>query len=174
MNHLTLDSLFSIAPYDWYSVLTAMICGTMIGLERQLRGKPIGIRTATLITLGTYVFLASSLLLISDTMDPSRVIGQVITGIGFLGAGVMMSKDGMVIGVTSAATIWMLAAIGVVISLGYQLQAIKFSLITLSVLYGIDLLEENTITFSRGVHARYISRSSRPKETEEREEDNTR
>ena len=153
--------LFSIAPYDWLSVLTAMVCGFVIGIERQLRGKPIGIRTATLITLGTYIFLASSLSLTSTTIDQSRVIGQIITGIGFLGAGVMMSKDGTVIGVTSAATIWMLAAIGVVISLGHHIQAMKFALITFAILWGIDWLEENTVAFSRGVHARYIGRSDK-------------
>lgn len=163
--------IWSIAPFDWPSIITSMICGTIIGLERQLRGKPVGIRTATLITLGTYIFLASSFLLTSPNVDHSRVIGQVITGIGFLGAGVMLSKDGIIIGVTSAATIWVLAAIGVVISMGFHVQAIKLAIVTLTVLYGIDLLEENTITFSRGVHARYLLQSGkmknpeRPKET---------
>lgn len=152
---MNIEEYFSIAPYDWESVGTAMICGSLIGLERQLRGKPIGIRTATLITLGTYIFLATSLLLTSTSVDQSRVIGQVITGIGFLGAGVMMSKDGTIVGVTSAATIWMLAAIGVVISMGFHISAIKFALITLMILYGIEVLEENTVAFSSGVHAKY-------------------
>lgn len=160
---LSTHEIWSIAPFDWPSIITTMICGTIIGLERQLRGKPVGIRTATLITLGTYIFLASSFLLTSPNVDHSRVIGQVITGIGFLGAGVMLSKDGIIIGVTSAATIWVLAAIGVVIAMGYHVQAIKLSIITLIVLYGIDLLEENTITFSRGVHARYLSQTGKKK-----------
>ncbi len=159
------NEVFSMAPYDWVSIVTAMICGSLIGLERQLRGKPVGIRTATLITMGTYIFLASSLLLTSTMVDQSRVIGQVITGVGFLGAGVMLSKDGTVIGVTSAATIWMLAAIGVVISMGHHAQAVKFAVITVLILYGIDFLEENTLAFSRGVHAKYIRKTDKNNDT---------
>ena len=110
---MTVNELLDIAPYDWASIGTAVFCGGIIGLERQLRGKPVGIRTAALITLGTYLFLATSFMLEGKIVDPSRVIGQVITGIGFLGAGVMLARDGIVVGVTSAASIWVLASIGV-------------------------------------------------------------
>ena len=152
------EQIVSIAPYDWHSIVTAVFCGAIIGVERQLRGKPVGVRTSSLITLGTYIFMHSALLLGNDVTDPSRVIGQVITGIGFLGAGVMLAKDGAVVGVTSAATIWVLAAIGVCISIGSLLAAIKFSLICVAILYGVDWLENHTKAFSRGVHARYIKR----------------
>lgn len=155
---LDLEPLLSIAPYDWPSIITSIFCGTIIGLERQLRGKPVGIRTSSLITLGTYIFVHSALVLSNDATDPSRVVGQVITGIGFLGAGVMLAKDGAVVGVTSAATIWVLAAVGVCISIGSLLAAIKLSLISVAILYGVDLLENHTKTFSRGVHAKYIKR----------------
>ena len=151
---MTLDRLLTIEPYDWPSIGAAIFCGSIIGLERQFRGKPVGVRTASLITLGTYLFLATSFMLKGDVMDPSRVVGQVITGIGFLGAGVMLAKDGAVVGVTSAATIWVLAAIGVMIASGYLLVAIKISILVVLILYGVDLLEERTKTFSRGVHAR--------------------
>lgn len=154
---MTLDSIFSISPYDWPSVATAVFCGVIIGLERQLRGKPVGVRTSSLITLGTYIFIHSALLLSPEQSDPSRVIGQVITGIGFLGAGVMLARDGAVVGVTSASTIWVLAAIGVAISMGYLSQAIKLAVITVAILYGVELLEQNTKSFSRGVHSRYLS-----------------
>lgn len=150
-------SWLSIAPYSWASIGTAVFCGSIIGLERQLRGKPVGIRTSTLITLGTYIFLHTASLVNTATMDPSRVIGQVITGIGFLGAGVMLAKDGAVIGVISAATIWVLAAIGVVISEAHLLAAIKLSVVVVFILYGMDLLEGHTRAFSRGVHARYLA-----------------
>ena len=150
-------SLLSIEPYSWASIGTAIFCGSLIGLERQLRGKPVGIRTSTLITLGTYIFLHTATLVTTTATDPSRVIGQVITGIGFLGAGVMLAKDGAVVGVTSAATIWVLAAIGVVISEHYLLAAIQLSVVVVFILYGMDLLEGHTRTFSRGVHARYLA-----------------
>ena len=76
------------------------------------------------------------------TTDPSRIIGQVITGIGFLGAGVMLARDGMVMGVTSAATIWTLASVGVCIAIGYDITAIKLSLVVVAVLVGVDLMED--------------------------------
>ena len=147
-------NLLDIAPYDWPSLLTAIFCGSVIGLERQLRGKPVGIRTSTLIILGTYLFLRTSLLMQGDTIDNTRVIGQIVTGIGFLGAGVMFAKEGSVFGVTSAAAIWVLAAIGVVISTGHLFAAIKLSLLVVCILSGVDWLEEHTLAFSRGVHAK--------------------
>jgi putative Mg2+ transporter-C (MgtC) family protein len=149
-----MEDILSIRPYEWASIGTAIFCGALIGLERQLRGKPVGIRTAALITLGTYAFLATAYLLEGPVVDPSRVVGQVITGVGFLGAGVMLAKDGSVVGVTSAATIWMLAAIGVMIASNHLMAAIKMSIIVVFILYGIDLLEDRTKAFSRGVHKR--------------------
>jgi len=155
---MELGTLVSISPYSWKAIGATVFCGTIIGLERQLRGKPVGVRTATLITLGTYIFLQSSIIITNDLTDPSRVIGQIITGVGFLGAGVMLARDGAVVGVTSAATIWVLAAIGVAITVGSIAAAIKFAILTVFVLYGVDLLETHTKAFSRGVHARYFSR----------------
>ena len=76
----------------------SVFCGAIIGLERQLKGKPVGVRTSSLITLGTYLFLSTAYLLQGQIVDPSRVVGQVITGIGFLGAGVMLAKEGAVVG----------------------------------------------------------------------------
>ncbi|MGK0500444.1 MAG: putative Mg2+ transporter-C (MgtC) family protein [Oceanicoccus sp.] len=148
------EQAVAIAPYDWPSIGTSVFCGLIIGLERQLRGKPVGIRTSSLITLGTYLFLASAFLLEGDVVDPSRVVGQVITGIGFLGAGVMLAKDGAVVGVTSAATIWVLAALGVMIACDNLLVSIKLAVLVVLILYGVDLLEDRTKAFSRGVHVK--------------------
>jgi putative Mg2+ transporter-C (MgtC) family protein len=152
---MNVESLFSIAPYHWGSIATAIFCGVIVGLERQLRGKPVGIRTSALIVLGTYVFISSSMFVAAEITDPSRIIGQVITGIGFLGAGVMLSKDGAVIGVTSAATIWALAAIGVCIAIIDSYVAIKLAFIVVAILYGVDILEEYSSAFTRGVHSKY-------------------
>lgn len=159
---MNMEAWLSIAPFDWPAVGTSLLCGTIIGMERQLRGKPVGIRTSSLITLGTYIFVAASLAISASlagpekvVTDPSRIIGQVITGIGFLGAGVMLARDGVVLGVTSAATIWALAAIGVCIAIGYNLVAIKLSLVVIGVLVGVDLLEDYSQAFTRGVHKKY-------------------
>ena len=107
---MDISNIFDIAPFNWHAIGSTIFCGTLIGLERQLRGKPVGIRTSSLITLGTYLFLATAFRLHGDVIDPSRVVGQVITGVGFLGAGVMLAKDGAVVVVSSAATSWVLAA----------------------------------------------------------------
>jgi putative Mg2+ transporter-C (MgtC) family protein len=150
---MTLLEIFDIEPYQWSSILTSILCGGIIGLERQVKGKPVGIRTASLITLGTYLFLTTAYLLKGQIIDPSRVVGQVITGIGFLGAGVMLAKEGGIIGVTSAATIWVLAAIGVMISSNYLLPAIKLSLIVIIILAGIDFLEKHIEMLGRGIYS---------------------
>jgi putative Mg2+ transporter-C (MgtC) family protein len=138
---MDVEAILSVTPFDWHAIGTSLLCGSIIGIERQLRGKPVGIRTSSLITLGTYIFIAASLYVSAHmagpekvVTDPSRIIGQVITGIGFLGAGVMLARDGFVLGVTSAATIWMLASIGVVIAIGYNMVAIKLSLVVILVL----------------------------------------
>src|SRR5690349_2283794 len=96
----------------WTRVGMALLCGGIVGLERQLRGKPAGMRTSSLICLGTAMFVYMGVELTGAEGDPSRVLGQVVTGIGFLGAGVIMTRNGLLTGVTSAAVIWLLAAVG--------------------------------------------------------------
>jgi putative Mg2+ transporter-C (MgtC) family protein len=154
---MNLSQFTDITPFNWHAIASAILCGSIIGLERQLRGKPVGIRTATLITLGTYLFLATAFNLPGTIVDPTRVVGQVITGIGFLGAGVMLAKDGAVVGVTSAATIWVLASLGVMISAGHLEASYKMALIVVAILYGVEQLEAHTKTFSRGVHSRVVN-----------------
>jgi putative Mg2+ transporter-C (MgtC) family protein len=161
LSNLSFQEIVDVGPYSWSSIGTALFCGTIIGLERQLRGKPVGIRTATLIVLGTYLFLATAFLLQGDVIDHSRVVGQIITGIGFLGAGVMLAKDGAVVGVTSAATIWVLASIGVMIATDHLLASIKIALLVVAILYGVEILELNVKMFGRGVHAKVKSYSNR-------------
>jgi len=152
---MNIETALSIYPLTWSSIGTAILCGAIVGFERQLRGKPVGIRTSSLIVLGTYVFIAISIHVANDVSDPSRIIGQVVTGIGFLGAGVMLAKEGVIVGVTSAATIWALAAIGICIPIAEASVAIKLALVIVAILYGVDLLEEYSTTFTRGVHSKY-------------------
>jgi putative Mg2+ transporter-C (MgtC) family protein len=125
----------------WIRLGTAILCGGIVGLERQLRGKAAGIRTSILICLGTAVFVALGASFAGDRVDPTRVLGQVVTGIGFLGGGVILAREGLVIGVTSAAVIWVLAALGSLIGLGYLMAAIVLTLATVGLLLGVELLE---------------------------------
>lgn len=149
---VSFEEFLDIQPFSWGAIGTTLLIGAIIGLERQLRGKPVGLRTSTLTILGTYFFITSSIAVSNGVTDPSRIIGQVITGVGFLGAGVMMSHKGIVIGVTSAATIWILAALGVCISLGWYASSIKLALIVLFVLLGLDIVENYSKTFTQGFH----------------------
>ncbi|MFC2161174.1 MgtC/SapB family protein [Acidobacteriota bacterium] len=141
-----------IYPLSIEGVFTALICGLIIGLERQLSGKPTGIRTCSLICLGTYVFVAMNQLIQNSTFDPARIISQIITGIGFIGAGVILTRQGVVIGITSAAVIWVLAGIGVLIGFGKYTASIFLSVVTVSILIGINLLEKTFSHLRKGVH----------------------
>ena len=139
----------------WLKIFVSIVCGGIIGLERQYRGKPAGIRTSILRCLGTQIFVSHGLSLASG--DQYRVLAQVVTGIGFLGAGLMISQEGTVMGVTSAAVIWVLAAIGATIGLGHYREAVIFALVTVGVLSGVEYLENSIKKLRGGVHARYQS-----------------
>jgi len=136
----------------WTKIFVSILCGGIIGIERQLRGKPAGIRTSILICLGTQIFVSHGTSL--ATGDQYRVLAQVVTGVGFLGAGLMISQEGTVRGVTSAAVIWVLAAIGSTIGLGQYWQAIVFALIAVGVLSGVEYLENSIRWLRSGVHSR--------------------
>jgi putative Mg2+ transporter-C (MgtC) family protein len=105
----------------------AALCGGMIGLERELRHKPAGFRTNILICIGAAMYMTVGLLLVRDAaptvVDPTRIAAQVVTGIGFLGAGCILRMGGRVTGLTSAATIWVVAAIGIIAGAGFPVLA---------------------------------------------------
>jgi putative Mg2+ transporter-C (MgtC) family protein len=125
----------------WIGIGVAVLCGGVVGFERQMRGKPAGIRTNILICLGTTIFVKLSTLFGGQNTDPTRVLGQVVTGIGFLGAGVIIARGGHVKGVTSAAVIWMLAGIGAMIGFGLFVPAIAMAVVTVGILTIIEFLE---------------------------------
>lgn len=137
----------------WLPTGVAVLCGTLMGLERQLRGKPAGIRTSILICLGTAVFIRLGAILAVDGGDPSRTLGQVVTGVGFLGGGVILTHGGHIRGMTSAAVIWLLACVGSLIGLGYFGQAVALTLVALLVLIGVEWLEHTFRQLRRGGHA---------------------
>ena len=138
----------------WLQIGVAFLCGGVIGFERQLRGKPAGVRTSILICLGTAIFVALGVAVDGARGDPTRVLGQVVTGIGFLGAGVILARQGVVTGVTTASVIWMLASIGGVIGVGHFAAAVALALLTVVVLTGVEVLESSVQALRSGVHAR--------------------
>ncbi len=96
-----------------------------------------------------------------NSLDHARVLGKIITGVGFLGAGVMMTLDGKIHGVTSASIIWVLAALGLMAGLGFGQQAILVTILMLSILLGVDKLESSFRSLRRGVHQTMGRRSKK-------------
>jgi putative Mg2+ transporter-C (MgtC) family protein len=153
-----MNVIVDVRPLSWEGLLCCFLSGIIVGLERQLRGKPVGMRTSALICIGTYIFIAITRHIATDLTDPSRIIGQVITGIGFLGAGVILARQGIVVGVTSASAIWVLAAIGVVIGVGFPWLGVKMAFLVVFVLVGVDSLESRFEPLQRGVHRKVESK----------------
>jgi putative Mg2+ transporter-C (MgtC) family protein len=136
------DALDPSTEAFWRHIGAAFLCGAAVGLERQLRGKVAGMRTSILITIGTSYFVTLGAAMAPPGTDPTRVLGQVVTGIGFLGAGVILARGDRIVGVTTAAVIWVLAAIGSLIGAGHLQSAIVATLMALLVLVGVEGLEK--------------------------------
>jgi putative Mg2+ transporter-C (MgtC) family protein len=147
-----LNEIFSIPPLDWMGVFCTLLAGGILGFERQFMGKPVGMRTSMLICTGTYAFVVVTNSISGSTTDPSRIIGQIVTGIGFLGAGVILTRDGIVVGVTSASAIWVLAAVGVLIGSGYNSTGVKLSILAVVILVGVDVVEYFFASMTKGVY----------------------
>ena len=148
---MNISQFFNISPLEWADLLVVLVCGGLIGFERQYFGKPAGMRTSILICMGTYCFVKIGTF-IGGTADQGRVLAQVITGIGFLGAGVMMTREGTVFGVTSAAVIWILAAIGAAIGFHHHGAAIWTTILTVAILTVVRLMEKVFPNLLRGAH----------------------
>ena len=109
-----------LLAYICPKILISTLIGFMIGYFRESQGKPSGIKTHVLLCVGTTLFTASGFLIASSfpNTDVSRIIGQIVTGIGFLGAGNIYKSQDKVNGLTSAAFVWFVAALGVLCGLG--------------------------------------------------------
>jgi len=126
----------------------ALLCGLLLGLERETKDKPAGLRTIILITLGSTVYMIVSGLIPlvtegpEDTTraDPSRIAAQVVTGIGFLGAGTIIQSRGTIHGLTTAASIWVAAGIGLCIGIGFPIVALGITLLVLLILVTLEPL----------------------------------
>lgn len=130
-------------------LLAAMLLGGLVGMERQSRGREAGLRTNILVCLGSaavivaFQKLSSGLSVDADSiirMDPARAAAGVITGIGFLGAGTIVKSHDFVRGLTTAASIWAVAAIGVTVGLGEYVIATAVTLLVLVALYVLHQL----------------------------------
>lgn len=125
-------------------LLLSLLLGCLIGFERALHGRPAGLRTHSLvcvsscllmlITVYQWDLLSASIPAEAIRIDPTRMAQGIMTGIGFLGAGVIMKEKLTIRGLTTAASIWMTASIGIMVGLGFNIAAISATVITLVVL----------------------------------------
>jgi len=114
----------------------ALGCGMVIGIERQFHHKSAGLKTNTLVALGAAVYVLLSIQLADESgTDVTRIIGQVVTGVGFLGAGVILHQGATVQGLTTAATIWCSSAVGCLAAAGYYAEAGITSLLIVVINY---------------------------------------
>jgi putative Mg2+ transporter-C (MgtC) family protein len=136
--------LRGLLPAPWVQMvlaLTSVICGAIVGAERERREKPAGFRTLVLVCLGSASFTMASHAFTTTTGDSGRVAAQIVTGIGFLGAGAILHSAGMVRGMTTAATIWAIAATGMIVGIGYAGAGLGLSLLVRVVLTAALALE---------------------------------
>lgn len=122
-------------------LLIALACGGIIGLERQLRGKSVGIRPCVIVVLTTAFLVDLSVVATENTGDPSRVMAAIVSGVGFIGGGVILAQGLRVRGITTASLIWALAAIGIAIGLDFGLAALALTLIIMTVMVIVDFAE---------------------------------
>lgn len=133
---------------DLLRLALAVFIGGLIGAEREYRDKTAGLRTLIFICAGSTLFTVFSMRIVAGTgapSDPMRITAQIVSGIGFLGAGAIIRNDGEIQGLTTASTIWLVAALGLGIGGGQYLLAIFAALIILSVLILFPSVEQRMV-----------------------------
>lgn len=141
-----------------FKLVVSLILGGLVGLERKQKGQTAGIRTFALISMGATLAMLISIYVPQAYLglkngDPGRIAAQVITGIGFLGAGAIIQMKGSVRGLTTAAGIWMVATIGMTVGLGLYTLAIVATLLILVILHWFERLEHRV---AMGAESRII------------------
>lgn len=122
-------------------LIVASILSGIVGIEREIRRKPAGLRTNILIGLGAALFT-----ILAETMSgedaAARIIQGIVTGVGFIGAGVLMRQEGSVTGTTTAATIWLVTGIGVACGMRCYETAVVVTILALIILWGLSPLDK--------------------------------
>ncbi len=147
-------------------LLLAVALGGLVGIERETSQKPAGFRTNILICLGATMIMILSELVLGEGRstggDTTRLAAAVVTGIGFIGAGSIIQARGMVIGITTAATIWTVGILGIVIGTGYYLPAVIYTAIIMLILMSFRRIEDLHLTKAL---FRYTIKAKTTKET---------
>lgn len=128
-------------------LLIAALCGAVIGLEREYHNQPAGLRTHIILSMGAALAMGLSIQMATAFApnfngDPARIAAQVVTGVGFLGAGAILRYGLSVRGLTTAASLWTMAIIGMIIGAGYYLVGGIATVLVLGSLSAVELVEE--------------------------------
>lgn len=123
-------------------LLLAAVLGGIIGFQREKSNKPTGLRTLSIISMGSALFAVVSGMSFAGG-DPTRIAAGIVTGVGFLGAGAILHRQGGVEGLTSAATIWVSAGIGLAAGAGLYLIAVATTIFTIGILLMHHIINEN-------------------------------
>lgn len=117
-------------------LLLSVLFAGIVGFEREMTGKPAGLRTHALVSMGACLFTIASFYVFPETasLDASRIAAGVVTGIGFIGAGSIIATKGHVKGITTAASLWLVAAIGLIVGMGGYVIAFVASIFSFIVL----------------------------------------
>ena len=129
-------SLITPSLHVWMLVrlLIAVLLGSLVGYERERQGKPAGLRTHAMVALGAALFTVVSIYGFEQSADTSRVAAMIVSGIGFLGAGAILHERGGVQGLTTAASLWVTAAIGMAVGVGMMLMSLATAALVFVVL----------------------------------------
>lgn len=133
--------MMSFLPEDILKLLLSILVGGLIGAEREYRDKAAGFRTIIFICVGAALFTMLSIKLGGDR-DPTRIAANIVSGVGFLGAGAILFASGRVVGLTTASTIWLAAALGIGIGGGYYVISGAATVAGLAVLWVFPVFED--------------------------------
>ena len=159
--------MLAFTPEDLIKILVAVVIGGIIGFERELHSKAAGLRTITLITVGAAMFTVLS----SKFTDPatSRVAANIVTGVGFLGAGAILFAEGKIKGLTTASSVWVAAALGMAVGLGQYILGVATALLVVIVLDLFTRLDRWLVIKGRESRSYEIAFTDRPGKDKELE-----
>ncbi|MBS2213706.1 MgtC/SapB family protein [Carboxylicivirga mesophila] len=131
-------------------LVIALGAGFLIGFERSWHHKSAGLRTITLVTIGSALYVMLSIYITQTEGDVTRIIAQVVSGIGFLGAGIIFKEGVNVHGLTTAATVWCSSAIGCLAGAGYHIEAIVSTVLVLAINSVMLILDKHLASRGEG------------------------
>ena len=137
-----------------YQLLLALLIGAIIGTEREYRSKSAGLRTMIMVSLASCLFTMLSLRI--GVENPARLAANILTGLGFLGAGVIFKDDNRISGITTATTIWMVAALGMAVGAGYFFLSLLGTVLVLIVLIFLVYIQDKIDEFHQARNYRIL------------------